>query len=412
MSIDAFSRLRVSENSTTYQYYPTPLTGNSSIDRDLLFNSTSGTGNISYNTKNFIDINISANNDKALVQTKSPMDYQPGKSRLLYISGVLLSRAIVSGENLVSKFGMYNTTDYSVTSGTYFQTDGNNLQFGNTTQDNDGNVTTTTVNQSSWNIDVFDGNGPSGKTLTIANANATILIFIEQEWLGVGSIKVGFVIDNILCYVHMFTVSNLLVQYTNNPRQKVSYQISGTVVNSSISNRMMCACCISEGGYIPIGRRNSINTTITGIAVGTIGVKYVLLALKVNSLYNNGILKIIKICCAYEAATNKISCFELQLHTNNVGSITGTQPSFITMTDSIAQYYIGTGSQTINQNGYVLTSGFVNSQSNIYASTNDFETLLYRVNCTQNDGDVMFLVGTGNASSDVMFTSIDFMEII
>lgn len=412
MSICGFGRLRVSENSTTYQYYPTPLTGNSNIDEDLLIKSTSGTGNISYNTKNFIDINILTNSDEALVQTKSPMDYQPGKSRLVYITGVLLSRPIDVGESIVSKFGMYNTTNYSITDGICFQTDGNTLQFGNTTQDNNGNVTTTVVNQSSWNIDVFDGSGPSGQTLTIGNANTTILFFIEQEWLGVGSIKVGFVINNILYYAHIFTVSNLSVQYTNNPRQKISYQITGTVVNSSISNRMMCSCCISEGGYIPIGRRNSINTTITGISVGTIGVKYVLLALKVNSLYANGVIKILKISCAYEAATNKTSCYELQLHTNNVGSITGIQPSFTTMTDSIAQYYIGTGVQTVNQNGYVLTSGFVNSQQNIYTTTNDYETLLYRVNCTQNDGDVLFLVGTGNASSDVMFSSIDFMEII
>ena len=85
-----------------------------------------------------------------------------------------------------------------------------------------GDVTqggTLDVPQSSWNIDTFNGNGPSGKTLTVAaNANKTFLIVIDQEWLGVGRLRCGFVIDGVIYYAHQFLHNGLQVQYTKTPR--------------------------------------------------------------------------------------------------------------------------------------------------------------------------------------------------
>ena len=102
------------------------------------------------------------------------------------MTGVLLSRAKTVGESFTSRIGMSlvdASTPPAVTQGTYYQTDGDDLQWVDVTQ-----IATTTVNQASWNIDIFDGSGQSGKTLTIASAQENILFFMRQEWLGTGGI--------------------------------------------------------------------------------------------------------------------------------------------------------------------------------------------------------------------------------
>jgi hypothetical protein len=66
----------------------------------------------------------------------------------------------------------------------------------------------TIVYQSNWNIDNFNGNGPSGITLTEANMLNCLLIVLDQEWLGVGRIRCGFNIS-----VYAFSYSNTLYYY-------------------------------------------------------------------------------------------------------------------------------------------------------------------------------------------------------
>ena len=89
--------------------------------------------------------------------------------------------------------------------------------------------------QSSWNIDTFDGSGPSGKTLIVAaNANKTFLIVIDQEWLGVCRLRCGFVIDGVIYYAHQFLHNGLQVQYTKTPRISLSYYIYGATTANGI----------------------------------------------------------------------------------------------------------------------------------------------------------------------------------
>jgi hypothetical protein len=152
---------------------------------------------------------------------------------------------------------IHSTPDYTiVTDGIYFQTDGTNLQWVETIQ-----TGTTIVNQSSWNVDIFDGNGPSGKTLTSSNLNTTMLFVIDQEWLGVGRVRCGFIIDGVIYYAHAFNHETLDVQYTNTPRQRIGYQIIGTSLTTEHTMRQMCSTAISEGGYFPLCPRLSISTT-------------------------------------------------------------------------------------------------------------------------------------------------------
>lgn len=410
MSIDSFGRLRTSHPQTLFDYYPSPKSSstNSSLDEDIWVNITGGLGSINFNSSNYMDLLVSATGDYVSRYTKQPMEYQPGKSRLIYMTGVLLSNPIGSN-TITSRMGLFNldSDDITVTSGVYFQTNGSTFQWVDVTQ-----TGTDSVNQSDWNIDPFDGNGPSGKTLNSSNITKNFLITINSEWLGTGTTRVGFIIDGILYYAHQFSHSSYSVQYTATPRQRLCYQIiATTIVSGSNSLRQMCCTNISEGGYIPLGIKNCISTVSTGLALGTVGTKYILLGLKLQSTYTNGILKLLRISSGYTASANKMGVLELQLHSTrgSIGSTNGSL-SWNNLTDSIAQYSRGTGTQTISTDGYVLSVLYVASQNSIGFGSNDFETLLGRTLCTQYD--TLYIVGIGNTNNDTMFASVEFIESI
>ena len=410
MALDAFGRLRVSNCFTTFNYYPSPITPNSNLDIDSWVDITNGNGVSTYNTDNYINMSISNTGDYVLRITKQPMEYQPGKSRLIYLTGVILGES--SGSDLLtSRIGLFNvdtsTPDYTiVTDGVYFQTDGTHLQWVETIQ-----TGTTIVNQSSWNIDIFDGNGPSGKTLTSSNLNTVMLFVIDQEWLGVGRVRCGFIIEGVIYYAHAFNHETLDVQYTKTPRQRIGYQIIGTSITSEHTMRQMCSTSISEGGYFPLCPRLSISTTINGVNMAVAGTKYILLGLKLNSTYFNGLIKLLGSTTSYAAKTGKTGFYEIQLHSTNgsIGSINGSL-TYTQIPNSMSQYSIGNGSQTINSDGFVVSSGFVTSQSNAIIVRTPNDTLLTRTMCTIYD--TFYLIATGNDTNDEMFGTLEYIESI
>ncbi len=235
MSTDALGRLRTANPFTIFNYYPSIRTS-TNLDQDIWYSSVGGTSTQTYNTDNYVAMTINNNNDYCIRLTKSPMEYQPGKSRLILNTCVPLFGTV--GSNIVtSRIGIFNidsSTPPQITDGIYFQTNGSNLQF---CESISALSTVTTVNQSNWNIDIFDGNGPSGKILTIANLQTTMLLAFDQEWLGVGSVRCGFNIDGVLYYAHQFFNSGLSIQYSKTPRLNIGFYILGTTVNSPLTLR-------------------------------------------------------------------------------------------------------------------------------------------------------------------------------
>lgn len=401
MSIDSFLRLRTSKPFTTFNYYPTLLTANSNLDEDVWVS----VGNSqSYNSSNYINLPVNTGLiNYSLRHSKLPMVYQSGKSRLIYITGVLMSTLLSTTTSYMGTFNVNDLSPPSITEGMYIGSDGVNLFFGEVTQ-----TGTTNVNQSSWNIDTFDGNGPSGQTLTIENATKTMLVVFDQEWLGVGRIRCGFYINGVLYYAHQFLHNNYTVQYTATPRLRLCYYIKGTVSNSM---RQMCSTCMSEGGYYSTGKCNNISTTTNGVTLTSSGIKYIVLALKIQPTYTYGSIALIALSNACIAASNKIVRYQIQLHSSvgSVGAISGTF-TYTDLIDSIAQYSIGDGSQTITTDGYIVYSGFITSQSDTNLMMADYNLLLTRN--TISIFDTLYVVCTGNVNSETMYSSVNFIEEI
>jgi hypothetical protein len=416
MATDAFGRLRTSEPFTTFNYYPSPAfidTG----DNDVWVRDASNGGSISYDaSSNFIKLDISGGsgtNKYAIRTTKVPMDYQPGKSRLIMMSGVMMTPVpTISGEQIFSRVGLINLASPTITDGVWFEVDGSNstLNWCQSIQDGSGYYIVNKVPDASWNIDTFKGSGASGKTLLFTNMNKVILIVIDQEWLGVGRLRCGFNIDGVTYYAHAFTHNTLSYAYTASPRQRLGYEIlTGTNapnLNSAYTLKQICCTSMSEGGFFPLGTRNSISSNISGMGPAA-NALFLAIRLKSGTNYKNGLIKPIGLDIANTA--NSTAGYELRLLSNINGTQIGTHildASFSDISNSIVRKYVPPTNSITITGGYVIHSGYVSSRSNTTFSSNDYETLLTRAICTQYD--TLAIVTTGGTGT--VSVSLDFIE--
>ena len=196
-------------------------------------------------------------------QTRRFFNYQPGKSQLIFQTFNL--RGAVAG--VTKRVGYFDSTNGFV------------LELASTTAVNfvrrSGSSTTTPpVPQASWNLDPMDGSGPSGVTLDFAQ---TQILVIDFEWLGVGSARMGFVIDGQIIYAHRFDCANISpAVYMSTPNLPLRYEIEGTGGGAG-SLDCICGTVISEGGlqgtgtafgvYSPrsINVANNASTTLLSI---------------------------------------------------------------------------------------------------------------------------------------------------
>lgn len=403
--MDAFGCLRISEKFTTFESSTYGLSG--SNDADLwvteLYNGGTATRD---STNNFLPLTVtSTSGNYVLRQTKHRMIYQPGKSRLSMYTCVPL---VSSSTTLVTSYvGIFSTTTSSnvvtITNGHYLKTNNSSINLVETL-----NSVDTTVAQSSWNIDKLNGTGISGKTL---NINKNILLVIDQQYLGVGRVRMGFSIGGIIYYAHQFTHDDIAVPYTFTARIPISYYIVSSGEAGTL--RQFCCTCISEGGLSILGRRLSNGTTAGGITLSTADVKYVLCGFRVNSSHTTTMFhpSYISAICK-EGGSTKIIKVQLQLHSTNgtsIGAVSGTFSWTSLYNNSTLDNMIGDGTQTVTTDGYILHTEMVT----VGTSTNfNFSTLnphLSRFLATQYDQ--AYLIVSCNTTNTVVSVGMDVFEI-
>jgi hypothetical protein len=123
-----------------------------------------------------------------------------------------------------------------------------------------GSTVDTRIEQANWNIDKMDGTGPSGLTL---NLDYPQIMFIDIEWLGAGTARIGFVINGSFVHCHSFHHSNLSDApsgaYMQTACLPVRIEIENTGVAASSSTfKQLCTTVISEGGYELRGRNRTV----------------------------------------------------------------------------------------------------------------------------------------------------------
>lgn len=274
--LDAFGRLRTSSPLTLFD------SSHRYRDNNLWASLTATGGAYSFNAnQGLVDLTVTSSSGSSVIrETTKTFSYQPGKSLLILNTFVMAS----SATNLRQRVGYYG-----VDNGIYFQLDDSVLSFVQRSSVT-GSLVETIVPRSSWTGDKLDGTGASGITLDITKAQ---ILWMDVEWLGVGSVRVGFVINGQYIVCHTFHHANLIAStYITTASLPLRYEITnkgGTSGSNTL--KQICSSVISEGGYELRGLQQSVGTSITSpYSLTAAGTYYPIISLRLKSTRQDAIV--------------------------------------------------------------------------------------------------------------------------
>ena len=271
---DAFGRLRTSNPYTIFDS-----TLRYTDDTRSWDTSITGSANAVHSaTTSSMLMNVSAaSGDKVIRQTKRYFTYQPGKSLLSINTFTMQPKA-----NVRQRIGYFDTEN-----GIFLEHDGTGLFIVKRSKVS-GSVVETRVAQADWSEDKFDGTGYSRLTL---DPSKTQIFWSDIEWLGAGTMRVGFAIDGVFYTAHKFHHANKITStYMVTATLPVRYEIENTgTAASNTTLEHICNTVISEGGHTPRVATRAVSNPVTGVNVSD--VTYTpLIAIRLKSTRTNGIV--------------------------------------------------------------------------------------------------------------------------
>jgi hypothetical protein len=392
IATDAFGRLRVSTPLTLFD------SSHRYRDNNLWSSLVVGTGSTVgfVTTQGLINIGIGTTAGCSVIrETTKTFSYQPGKS-LLVLNTFVMNAPKTNLRQRVGYFGADN--------GMYFEVDGDTAYF---VERSLSTGSETKVAQTDWNIDILDGTGLSGVTLNPSKAQ---ILWMDIEWLGLGTVRMGFVIDGKFIHAHSFHHANLIEStYITTASLPIRYEIANTGITTSVSNlKQVCSTVISEGGYELRGIQQAIGIPITTPrTLTTAGTFYPIISLRLKTSPNY--LDAIVILTALSAMPIATGAYNWQIRAS--GTTTGG--TWVSAgVDSAVEYNI-TG--TSHTGGRILGSGFF-SASNQGTTQIDilkealFKFQLERNGLTSTPFEISLVVAT-DRNGDTVVASMDWEEV-
>ena len=252
-AVDAFGRARGSQPYTIFD------SQNRYAKNGYWDESTTGSGTVTYDANaSTVQLNVTtASGDEVVRQTYRSFSYQPGKSLLTMNTFVMPA----ANANQRIRLGYFSTQN-----GVFLERDGTDVYFTKRTYTS-GAAVDTRVAQSGWNGDKLDGTGDSGFTLDLTKSQ----IFWEDfEWLGVGSVRCGFIIDGQIIVCHTFQNANVNTSvYMTTAILPLRYEITNTGASTAATLKQICSTVISEGGYEKKVALNVVRMTTANTSIGT-----------------------------------------------------------------------------------------------------------------------------------------------
>ena len=325
-SIDAFARWRVSNPETIFD--SKQIHSNQPLFWDDQEVSGGGTSSTWSQARASTTIGVSnATAGKRVRQTFQRFNYQPGKSQLIFLTGVLGNQPALVGASM----GLFDDNN-----GIYcINTSG--IALVGIRSSASGSVENNTVAQTSWNLDRMDGTGASGVNLDF---DKTQIFMIDFEWLGVGRVRVGWVIDGIPIYCHEFNHANSETSvYMSTPNLPLRYEITNTGTGSTSTMEHICSSVISEGGSQANGiLRHKDSGAITGLSAGTV---YAVLGIRLKSA-NLDASVLLENLSVLATTTNDFAHWELRINPTVAGTFTYSDE-----TNSVVQTATGANTNTV-----------------------------------------------------------------
>lgn len=276
---DAFGRLRVSTPFTLFD------SSHRYQDNGKINEYTSGTASSSHTVAaGSILMSVGSTAGDAIYRESSRVfAYQPGKSLLVLETFVMNT----------PKAGLRQRIGYfDINNGLYVELDGNQLSFVKRSSVT-GTLTETRINQEDWSEDTLINGSPKNPSGINLNVSSRQIFWMDVEWLGVGSVRMGFVIDGKFIHCHTFNHANEIIgadpasslPYISTACLPVRSELENTVNTSGPSLlRIVCSSVISEGGYELRGKlRTAVMPVLSPKTLPTAGVYFPILSIRLKS---------------------------------------------------------------------------------------------------------------------------------
>jgi hypothetical protein len=322
-----------------------------------------------------------ASGDTVLRRTKQNFPYQAGKSLMILQSFV--GAPLSSG--LVQEVGFFNDQN-----GVMVRASGTTLQFvirSFTT----GSVVENVVNQSEWNIN----------TLPSLDFSKAQIFTADLEWLGVGRVRCGFVIDGEIKYCHEFKhANNINSVYMQTAILPLSYRMTNSTAQASGRTlQQICCSVLSEGGYEPDGATYSISQSVSSIP--NVSGERLAAGIRMASGRTGNVILPTKIDVA--CATNDVVIWRLRLN-----------PTVSGVTWAAANNGRGNVETTVSatsiSGGTVVNTGLVSQGQSVNLSIDTAIRLALGVNASGQSDTLMLTVDSDSAAK--VIGQIGWVEVV
>ena len=339
---DAFGRARVAEPVTLFdskqQHDNLPLMYD---DQEVSGGSTTSTHSVA---RASTTIGVAASTaGKRVRQTFRRFNYQPGKSQLAFLTAVMGDH----GTGIRAEVGLVDDNN-----GLYFYSDDGVIGVG-VRSSVSGSPVDTELPQSSWNMDKMNGAGaaqgnPSG--IKMRPDKAQILV-IDYEWLGVGTVRFGVVIDGYIHYVHRQNHANIIESvYMSTPNLPVRYSIENDGTGGAAELEHICSTVIAEGGMEDVGRQLYVSTGGAHLDANSADTLYAAIGIRLKSTHLDSTVLLNSVSMMSESVAD----FEWVLLMNP--TVAGTF-TYSDVTNASIQRALGATANTVT-GGYALGGGY------------------------------------------------------
>jgi hypothetical protein len=393
VAADAFGRLRVVNPVTLFD------SSHRYKDNGLWATSTGTGGTTAFSTSGgLVNLNVTTTSGSEIIrETYKCFSYQPGKS-LLNLSTFVMNPAKAGLRQRVGYYGASN--------GMYLELNNTSLAFVERSSST-GSLVETRVNQADWNVDKMDGTGPSGFTLDITKAQ---ILWKDIEWLGLGTVRLGFVINGQFIHCHSFHHANLIEStYITTASLPLRYEITNTAATASNSTlKQVCSTVISEGGYELRGLQQAVGTSInTPYALTASGTYYPIASIRLKAANLDAIVIPTAISIMASGGNSNYSWRVAASTTTSGGTWTSAG------TDSSVEYNL---SGTSSSGGRVVAQGYfsaANQSTNVVDILREalFKFQLERNTFTSTPYEFSVLVAANSNTGSAVFGAIDWEEV-
>lgn len=336
-NLDAFGRLRVSNPVTLFdsqnryldgQQFSTTLSGSGTrtyVQNESSFNLTVGTGAT----------------DGVFTQSKTVQAYQPGKSLLVMNTFAMAA----PNPAIVQRVGYFTEQN-----GVYFEQSGTGDLYLVIRSSTTGSPVEERILQSSWNGDALPSLDPT----------LVQIFWCDIEWLGVGNVRCGFIINGEFIVCHTFQHANMpgnttvyMTTATLNPR----YEIYKTGTGTGGTMKQICSTVISEGGYNPSTNVGYVTNGTNVTRVSSSNTLTSLCSIRLNPAYPDAVV----IPAQIDLLLLDVRYGQFQL----IENATIANAVFANVANSVVQTAIHTDTIT---NGTVVYSGLNSSRDEVEIS--------------------------------------------